>query len=209
MLKIYNMKKLFLLLVLIIANQSFSQDVMDKITNETCECIKSKNLDLEKVETNELHVQLGLCMMQAYSNHKEKLPKNKRVELDNDEQMEKFGQEIGMKMINYCPDILLAIGKNENKKNEDNIVEDVLSLSSTGVLIERKTDGFLTIRIKEESGRINDFILVKNFDNAFLISDDVLKINSKVKIEFYYEDIFDPKLNKFVNSKVILDIQKI
>lgn len=208
MLKIYNMKKIFLFL-LVIANQSFSQDVMDKITNETCECIKAKNLDLEKVEASELQMQLGLCMMQSYSNHKDKLPKSKRVLLDNDEQMEKFGEEIGMKMITYCPDILLAIGKNEIDKNEANEVVDVLSLSSTGQLIERKTDGFLTIRVKEESGRINDFILVKNFDNAYLISDDVLKVNTKVKVDFYYEDIYDSKLNKFVNSKVLLDIQKI
>ncbi len=208
MLKIYKMKKVFLLFV-VFANLSFAQDVMDKITIETCECIKAKNLDLEKVAPSELQMQLGLCMMQSYSNHKEKLPKSKRALLDNDEQMEKFGEEIGMKMITHCPDILMAIGKNEIQKNEESEVVETQSLSSTGQLIERKIDGFLTIRIKEESGRINDFILVKNFDNAFLISDDVLKVNSKVKVDFYYEDIYDSKLNKFVNSKVLLDIQKI
>ena len=208
MLKIYKMKKVFLLFV-VFANFSFAQDVMDKITIETCECIKAKNLDLEKVAPSELQMQLGLCMMQSYSNHKEKLPKSKRALLDNDEQMEKFGEEIGMKMITHCPDILMAIGKNEIQKNEESEVVETQILSSTGQLIERKIDGFLTIRIKEESGRINDFILVKNFDNAFLISDDVLKVNSKVKVDFYYEDIYDSKLNKFVNSKVLLDIQKI
>jgi hypothetical protein len=202
------MKKIYLLL-LVIANQSFSQDVMDIITNETCECIKAKNIDLDKIEASELQMQLGLCVLQSYSNHKEELPKSKRVFLDNGAQMEKLGEEIGMKMITFCPDIILAIGKNEIDKNKSNEVLDVLSLSSTGLLIERKKDGFLTIRIKEESGRINDFILIKNFENAYLISDDVLKINTKVKVDFYYEDIYDLKLNKFINSKVLLDIQKI
>jgi hypothetical protein len=202
------MKKKYLLL-LVIANQSFSQDVMDIITNETCECIKAKNIDLEKIESSELQMQLGLCVIQSYSNHKDKLPKSKRILLDNEDQMEKFGEEIGMKMITFCPDILLAIGKNEIDKNESNEVLDVSSLSSTGILIERKKDGFLTIKIKEESGRINDFILIKNFDNAYLISDDVLKVNTKVKVDFYYEDIYDLKLNKFISSKVLLDIQKI
>lgn len=195
-------------MLVLIANQSFSQDVIDKIAKETCECIAAKNINLETAKPKDLKMQLGLCVMQSYSLNKDKLPKNKRLALENDNQMEEFGSEVGLKMINYCPDILIALGKNELEEEKNDVV-DVLSLTSTGVLIERKVDGFLTIRIKEESGRINDFILVKNFENAFLVSDDVLKVNTKVKVEFYYEDVYDSKLNKFVNSKVLLDIQKL
>ena len=90
---------------------------------------------------------------------------------------------------------------------EEEIVNEDLNVS--GVLIESKIESYLTIVVKEDSGRINTFILLNNFDNSFLITDKVLLTNDKVKVYYYINELYDFKLNKFMTYKIITNITKL
>ena len=78
----------------------------------------------------------------------------------------------------------------------------------SGKVIEIKSDQFLSFSIKEESGKTNQFILLNNFDNSFLLTDKILKANDSVDVSYYESEIFDSKLGKFLTFKILTDIIK-
>ena len=79
----------------------------------------------------------------------------------------------------------------------------------TGSFSGTKIDGFYNIQVTEDSGKINKLILLEKFENSFLLTDDILKLNDKVEILYYEAELFDSKLKLFVNAKIITDIIKI
>ncbi|WMW78795.1 hypothetical protein RF683_04955 [Flavobacterium sp. 20NA77.7] len=201
----------------------FGQTYMDKVSKETCECINKKNIDLKSSDVDKLQVELGLCIMQSYTKFSNEFPKNKRLDFSDSKQMETFGMEVGMKMIKDCPDIILTLGKSYRKntlndESEDDLVLDSTTVNTeepddditiTGVYQGSKTDGFYYITVKESSGKINQMALINNFENSFLILDQVLKQNDKVQVSYFDAELFDVKLNRFVTVKVISDIKKL
>ncbi len=80
--------------------------------------------------------------------------------------------------------------------------------SISGKVVEIKSDQFITFSVKETSGKKHDFILLNNFENAFLLTDKVLKTNDNVEVSYYQLEFFDAKLGKFISYSVITDIIK-
>ena len=161
--------------------------------------------------------------MQSYTKFSNEFPKNKKLDFSDSKQVEAFGMEVGMKMIKDCPDIILTLGKSYRKntlndESEDDLVLDSTTVNTeepddditiTGVYQGSKTDGFYYITVKESSGKINQMALINNFENSFLILDQVLKQNDKVQVSYFDAELFDVKLNRFVTVKVISDIKKL
>lgn len=225
MLKIYNMNKIIVVLFLFSFSFSFAQnskkdEVITKITASLCEC-NSKG----KIKKDNVKVGLGICLIEAMNSHKTELLKAYKTSKINKELIEKVGEAAGEKMIEICPEVLELIMNDEkfvdeiisdfSKKDattlpeiiDENIVNEDLNVS--GVLIESKIESYLTIVVKENSGRINTFILLNNFDNSFLITDKVLVTNDKVKVYYYINELYDFKLNKFMTYKIITNISKL
>ena len=71
-----------------------------------------------------------------------------------------------------------------------------------------KSEQFITFIVKEDSGKTNQFILLSSFENAFLLTDKVLKVADLVDITYYELELFDAKLGKFVSYKIVTDITK-
>ena len=46
------------------------------------------------------------------------------------------------------------------------------------------------------------------FDNAFLLTDKVLKASDAVNVTYYEMDLFDAKLGNCVSYKIVTDITK-
>ena len=225
MLKIYNMNKIIVVLFLFSISFSFAQnskkdEVITKITASLCEC-NSKG----KIKKDNVKLGLGICLIEAMNSHKTELLKAYKTNKINKELIEKVGEAAGEKMLEICPEVLELIMNDEkfvdeiisdfSKKDttistevvEEEIVNEDLNVS--GVLIESKIESYLTIVVKEDSGRINTFILLNNFDNSFLITDKVLLTNDKVKVYYYINELYDFKLNKFMTYKIITNITKL
>ena len=77
-----------------------------------------------------------------------------------------------------------------------------------GAISEINQDQFITFSVKEESGKMNHFILLNDFDNAFLLTDKVLKVTDNVDVTYYEMELFDAKLGKFFSYKIVTDIIK-
>ena len=195
------MKKSILFLFFI-SITSFSQNVKDKIAKETCDC--TSKLDLEGLNSSDLELKFGLCMLEAYNNHINEFAENEKLNFENNTQMEKFGEEIALKMLTFCPDVILKLGQGyegEETVNSDQFIE--------GQFSGTKSETFFYVVLKESSGKTTKLALLDYFDNAYLITDKLLKSNQKVKITYYEAKLFESKSNSFIAIKIITNIEKL
>lgn len=214
-----------IILFLFTISFSFAQDkkkeeLVQKVTKNTCECVSKGEIKKDKVK-----IGLGICLIEAMNAHKTELLKVYKTDKLNKDLIEKVGEDVGEEMMDVCPEILELIMSDEKfvqeiisdySKKESNIsnkisVEEVIEedLNITGVFTETKIESYLYIIVKEDSGRINNFILLNNFDNSFLITDKVLLKNDKVKVHYYITELYDFKLNKFLTFKIITNLIKL
>ncbi|MFC4740044.1 hypothetical protein ACFO3U_08560 [Flavobacterium ponti] len=196
------MKKAVLFFVLS-SFSMFSQDVKDIIAKETCEC--STKLDLSTMSSDDLELNFGLCMLESYNNHIDEFSESEKLDFENSTQMEKFGEQIALKMLTFCPDVILKLGEgygdDESETSTDLSIEGTFNATST-------TGSFFTISIKESNGKLTNLVLLDNFDNSYLIVDKVIKKNEAVNVTYYEVELFDMKLNRFVTTKIITNITK-
>lgn len=124
--------------------------------------------------------------------------------VSDDKKMEELGYDIGKKMGLKCPTVFKFMLDDE----ENNTDADFNELTISGSVVEIKSDQFLSLKVKEDSGKINQFILLGNFDNSFLLTDKVLKVKDLVDVTYYEMELFDAKIAKFISFKIISDIIK-
>lgn len=202
------MKKLVLLLILV-GNAAFAQkltkeQLIDKMSDVGCECTTKQQVTKENLE-----ITLGLCILEALNKYEKDVERHygKNV-ITNDKKMEELGYDIGLKMGAKCPSVFMNMADEESDTNGEEVVEEIPDAVLTGKISEIKSEQFLTFVVKEDSGKNNQFILLSSFDNAFLLTDKVLKVSDAVDVTYYEMDLFDAKLGKFVSFKIVTDIVK-
>ena len=208
MLKIYKidtMKILPLFILLLVQNltaQKLSKDALtDKLADKSCECANKKELTKENFD-----VSLGLCIIEAISSYEKEVEKYYgKNSINNQEKLEEIATDIGAKMALKCTEIFNLMTIDEEDSEED-VEEESLQIS--GIISEIKQDQFITFSVKEDTGKQNHFILLNDFDNAFLLTDKVLKIDDSVEIYYYELDLYDAKVGKFILYKIVSDIIK-
>lgn len=202
------MKRIILLLLIsqaIFAQKLSKEKLVEKISQGTCECISKKEITKENLE-----VTLGLCMIQDFSKYEKDIEKHygKNV-ISDDSKMEALGSDVGIHMATNCPAFLKIVMENMDDEEEvEEIAEEEEELFVTGVFSDLKTEQFVTFSIKEDSGKSNSFILLNNFDNSFLITDNVLKTNELLEVYYYELELYDAKIKNFVTFKIVSDIIK-
>ena len=210
------MKKISVIIFCFFFTLSNAQDFYDKMAKETCECVQSKKLDFQKVSYEEIQASLGACMIPSFVKYKDKLEKENQVEFSDKVGMRKLGELIGTKMVIHCPDLMLKIGTeylkkeesgtagNEEKNEKTTIVEDT---ALEGTYIETKSGDFLTIVLKEKSGRFHQLLFLNFFENAELITNGKLKPNQKIAITYNEHEFYDPKLKDYKYYKVLYSLK--
>ncbi|MEL1248319.1 hypothetical protein [Flavobacterium helocola] len=200
------MKKILLLLVLV-GNVAFAQkltkdQLSDKLAEKACECAEKQELTKESFELT-----IGICLLEGINAYEKDVEKyyGKNV-ISNDKKMEELATNIGARMGLKCPAVFKFMLDEESGEAEE--VVDAEELTISGKISEIKSEQFITFIVKEDSGKTNQFILLSSFDNAFLLTDKVLKASDAVDVVYYEMELFDAKLGKFVSYKIVTDIIK-
>ena len=200
------MKKILLLLVLV-GNVAFAQkltkdQLSDKLAEKACECAEKQELTKESFELT-----IGICLLEGINAYEKDVEKyyGKNV-ISNDKKMEELATNIGARMGLKCPAVFKFMLDEESGEVEE--VVDAEELTISGKISEIKSEQFITFIVKEDSGKTNQFILLSSFDNAFLLTDKVLKASDAVDVVYYEMELFDAKLGKFVSYKIVTDIIK-
>ena len=198
------MKKILLLLVLV-GNIAFAQkltkdQLSEKLAEKACGCAEKQEITKENFELS-----IGICLLEGINAFEKDVEKHYGKDvISNDKKMEELGYDVGKKMGSKCPTIFKFMLDEEEEAAPDESEE----LSVSGKVSEIKTEQFITFVVKEATGKTNQFILLSNFDNAFLLTDKVLKATDEVYVTYYEMELYDAKLGKFVSYKIVTDIIK-
>jgi hypothetical protein len=198
------MKKILLLLVLF-GNIAFAQkltkdQLSEKLAEKACGCAEKQEITKENFELT-----IGICLLEGINSFEKDVEKHYGKDIiSNDKKMEELGYDVGKKMGSKCPTIFKFMLDEEEEAAPDESEE----LSVSGKVSEIKTEQFITFVVKEATGKTNQFILLSNFDNAFLLTDKVLKATDEVDVTYYEMELYDAKLGKFVSYKIVTDIIK-
>jgi hypothetical protein len=198
------MKKILLLLVLV-GNIAFAQkltkdQLSEKLAEKACGCAEKQEITKENFELS-----IGICLLEGINAFEKDVEKHYGKDvISNDKKMEELGYDVGKKMGSKCPTIFKFMLDEEEEAAPDESEE----LSVSGKVSEIKTEQFITFVVKEATGKTNQFILLSNFDNAFLLTDKVLKATDEVDVTYYEMELYDAKLGKFVSYKIVTDIIK-
>ena len=193
--------------MLLVASFSYAQEsAIDLIAKETCECINAKKNDLSNNDKTDLQATLGVCMLKSYSKHESELKAEEKVQFSDEEGLEKFGEQIAMKMLNYCPDFIVELGQMAIEEDKNAKAEVVLSID--GTVTDIKTEQFVTISVKDKTNRIHKLLLLDYFDSASLFVNGEIKKNDKIVVYYYDIELYDPSTKDFKFYKVISGLEK-
>lgn len=175
------MKKLILIAVLFSINYSYSQAYMDSITDRSCECI---NNIPDSLSDDAFTSAMGICLMTAAQPYHKKLKKDYKIDFEDveEEDFEKLGRVVGVKLVVRCPEFVTKVNrvlnsthaeKEMDTEKEDIVVqEDISSLSTIedpeandaleveileGVITKIENDNFVIFYLRDETGKVTKF----------------------------------------------------
>lgn len=175
-----------------LSTSAFSQDYIDEIVTQTCDCF-SKVPDT--LSTDILQMKLGVCMITASEPYKQKIKKDHNINLDNLDKSagEKLGRLLGVKFAGECPD---AIFKMQGKKSS--VVKQPETLTLTGTITKIETNGFVTFYLKDETGKITTFYWLEFIECDCDLPSTYTSLTGKLlSISYKSNEYFEPKLNQY------------
>lgn len=196
------MKKIITIAFSILMFNGYSQDYLDKIGQQTCDCFNklSDTTNLEK-----MYMELGVCMINASQPYKKQLKKDHNIDLNNIEsEAESLGKVVGFKMATICPDALLKLSKMSAKPNE---TEPLISI---GKITQIDRDVFVVFSVFDNSGKSLKFYWLTSVEsNIDLANNYKTLIETDVKIKYFTKEFFDPKIGEYRNFNIIEKIEKV
>lgn len=188
----------------------FAQNAKDEflpiIAEEICNCIEAKNIDYETATSNDIEVQLGICIIQSYGSHMKVIKKEYGDVLNNDAKMEEFATDIGVQMVSVCPDIIIAAAGDEIFEDEVDYNES----EATGTFIKVNTSNkFRSFEFKEEGGKRYTLYWLDYFSgDEYLYEDEKDIKKGEYYISFKEVELFDSEANEYRIFKVITSLSK-
>lgn len=177
------------------------QAMLDTLAQETCECVSQKNL--EGLDEAALNMELGLCIMQGLNTHEGKLGDDLKVDIADQESMRKLGEQIGLRMANRCPDILMMIVSAKGQKANANN-----GTVLTGTIKAIDGEEFGRIILVDETGREHKLLWLRYFKGSDqLVADATLFIGKKARVEYETIECYLPKVKEYSNRKEVKSLE--
>ena len=178
--------------------------LLEVIAKETCDCISSKIEDVMQADAAKVELEFGLCIMESYSKHKKNEDKYLNISFSNDASLEKFGEEIGITMVGYCPNVFMAFAG--NLEDEETIIE---SFEIYGEFSKIKTEQFNLVYFKDNNNREQKMLWFGYFEGSNLLNDTSALKGQKLHIIYEEIELYDPNITDYRNFKVLKKIEKV
>lgn len=199
------MKKIFLFFILMCFANAYSQSGgLDLIAKETCECLDAKKVKEPNLSGDELKRDVGICIIKSYSDHKSELNSEEKEKFNDTDGMGKLGETVALKMLAFCPNMIMELGKN----SKDEIADDKEDAFILGEVIDIQSEQFITLQVKDQNGRKYSFLLLTYFDTAPLLTNNDIKKKDKLKISYTEIELFDSKAKEFRYFKILTKLEK-
>lgn len=194
----------FLMITLTISSQE-KESIIDKVAKETCQYLSSD--EVKGLSGEPLAMKMGIKIFQLYGQYTEEL-NEAGVVFDSsnaEESGRKLGEKIGINMVQFCPEVLMALAGDDefiDAANQDDKVETYIE----GVVRKLEGDYISTLVIKDNSGKTQKFLWLENFTGSDKLI-EAKKLN-RLKVKVFYKnlEIYSPKLKEYVVKKQITRI---
>lgn len=192
----------FVFITITNAQINSKDQLLEVIAKETCDCISSKIDDVKEADATKVEMEFGLCMMESYSKHKKKADKYLDISFSDEASLENFGEEIGIKMVGYCPNVFMAFA--------DTIEEEDVTTTKeiTGEFSKIITEQFNVVYFTDSDNREQKMLWFGYFEGANLLSDTQTLKGQILLVEYEEIELFDPNILDYRNFKVIKKIEK-
>lgn len=199
------MKKIFLLVILLCSVASYSQDVLEVIAKETCQCLETKKAKDPNLSAADFKTEVGVCMIKSYTDHMSEFKPSEKVDFSDVEGVTKLGENVAIKMMQVCPNVIIELGRSAIKEEKEVEKEDSFV---SGEVIDIKWEQFVTLQLKDQTGRNYSFLLLDSFDTAPLLTNNEIKKKDKLKVSYTEIELFDSKAKEFRYFKILTKIEK-
>ncbi|QDO94822.1 hypothetical protein FNB79_12885 [Formosa sediminum] len=140
------------------AQELTKDELVEIISNESCECINGKGLDFNNIDKQKLELNFGLCIIESYTKHPEG-SELLNISFNDNKSLEGLGELVALKMMTSCPDIMtLMVG---NYLEDDSVVAEAPqdnTLEGLTFLSLKSNQQFNTLSFKDSSnGRTYNF----------------------------------------------------
>ncbi len=171
-----------------------TQEMLDTITQETCDCISGKNL--ANLNAENLNLVLGTCMIESLGRH-ESAMKELNINLHDADGMRQLGEKVGLRMATICPDILLKIAElSQPQPTTDNEL--------LGTIVRTGGEEFGFVIVRDEQGREHKLLWLRYFKNSEqLIQNPQQVIGKRVRIHYEAIECYTPKEREYFERKEI------
>lgn len=169
--------------------QAQTDDDLEALAHQTCECITGKNLDL--AQKMQVQTQLGICMLEAAG----KL--NINMGGWSTEDMRQFGEKVGIRMATKCPSIFQAFANADEEKQTDDV-------EVHGKIKSVEFEDFATLVVRENEGKEHRMLWITYFSGSDdFVTNPRLLVNKTATVTYQLVDVYIPKSKSYITSKLI------
>ncbi|MBK6834107.1 MAG: hypothetical protein IPG89_07460 [Bacteroidetes bacterium] len=160
-------------LLLFVSTNAFSQKTLDKVVNETCDCMNKAPIK-DNMNGDEFQEMIGTCLTKPLGDNYEKLCKELKIVNDGStESLPTTRSKIASKLLSDCPKFMeLSMKVEDNKTKQKNIdgtinAEEVGKTgTATGVVKSIDKKDFYLISITNTAGSKESFIWLRYFTGS-------------------------------------------
>lgn len=182
---------------------------VDVLAQATCECLDGK--DPSEMEPSSIEMTVGLCIINAYTEHTDDYP-DVNIDIGNTNEMERLGEEIGFRMFNYCPSLLMQLamaseGLDESDMEDWDIEAPSSEIQSTGTLVRVEGETLASVVIKNSEGEKEHYLWIEPFPGDELLGQESETWKGKA-VSIYAEliEIYDPATQTYEMKRVITEM---
>ena len=188
------------------SNLLIGQDVYKKMSGVTCDCLSNKDLNPSQSEAFELAI--GLCVLEAYSQHEEEA-KQAGIDFNSDNAASELGEKLAVYLMTDCPAFMTYIfqyAMEEDDWGEDSGNEVGESIS--GKFVKIKKSGIAKVIVKGKNGDSEELYWIAPFNNSEELMDNAKEYkNKKVTVGYVKTEVYDAKRNRYLTVKQIVSFE--
>lgn len=170
-----------------------------RITKTFCDEFSKK--DLAKIKPDQLDMEMGLIILDVIAKYEKDIKKEWGLSIENDEDMEKIGENIGRDAALNCPAFREYVVKNLDSFDTE---EDDSQKTISGKFVSLQTGQFSYISLKNKSGKEDKYWWFEHFPGADELISNPDKFKSKdVSVKYKEVEIYDALLKEYRKIKVI------
>ena len=192
--------------LLFVCNNTFSQKTLDKVVNETCDCMKKTPVK-DNINGDEFQEMIGTCLTTPLGDNYEKLCKERKIVNDGStESYQQLDQKIASKLLSDCPKCMKLSMKVEDNKTKQKYVDGTINAeevwkigTAIGIVKSINKKDFYLISTTNTAGSKESFIWLRYFTGSSNFENNpTAQVGKNITITYREIKLYSPAENDYI-----------